>query len=521
MVIVYLFFAYTSQAQTGWHRFGKVRVLDSLRIKVTTKTDTTANKPMAMDASGNVYRFPYWPGGSSGPGGGTVTDFIFTDGSGFDGTVVNSTSTPSLSLTTTLTTASVPFIGASGALSQDNAAFNFIDGNNALYVDTGRFLRVQSPVFLGGTATNSSIIYQSTTANGTGVAHSFRGGNNGATTIADFNNDGTITSTAYGNTLYRQRWGDFVIQPFALNNGFLANNGYHNGSSWTRPVTGYMSGFQFFNGQTIFNAANTGTGNFTPSNVFKVDYNGNVALGGTAISTTLGTFTGATMLVTPTEVLIGSVTDQGTFSFQNTGNIYQNGLVQLRGIPGGTQSMTMLVHGTDSNLYQIQFPYQLFYSDNSSTTVANTTVETTILGAGAGTAQYSNITAGSVLSLKGSGVISTDATPGTPELAFNIGNYTLGMNLPGLSGGLINVYYDYVFELIPVTTGINQDVMVNCKVNVYESITVTKSFTFVQLASGSFTTTGSPSANVTVQWDAADVDNSVTAIKNIVEIFRK
>ncbi len=54
---------------------------------------------------------------------GTVTNFIFTDGNGFDGTVTLSTSTPTLSLTTSLTTGSVVFIGAGGAITEDNSLF--------------------------------------------------------------------------------------------------------------------------------------------------------------------------------------------------------------------------------------------------------------------------------------------------------------------------------------------------------------------------------------------------------------
>lgn len=71
-----------------------------------------------------------------GGGSGTVTDFIFTDGSGFDGTVSTSTSTPTLALTTSLTTGSVPFIGASGALNQDNAQFFFDNTNDRLGLGT-------------------------------------------------------------------------------------------------------------------------------------------------------------------------------------------------------------------------------------------------------------------------------------------------------------------------------------------------------------------------------------------------
>lgn len=73
---------------------------------------------------------------SAGGGSGTVTSFSFTDGNGFDGTVTNSTTTPTLSLTTSLTTGSVPFIGAGGALLQDNSNFFWDDTNNVLGIGT-------------------------------------------------------------------------------------------------------------------------------------------------------------------------------------------------------------------------------------------------------------------------------------------------------------------------------------------------------------------------------------------------
>jgi hypothetical protein len=72
--------------------------------------DGTSGQVLSTDGSG----ITSWVDASSG--GGTVTSLSFTDGSGFDGTVTNSTSTPTLALTTTLTTTHVPIIGASGAL---------------------------------------------------------------------------------------------------------------------------------------------------------------------------------------------------------------------------------------------------------------------------------------------------------------------------------------------------------------------------------------------------------------------
>lgn len=71
-----------------------------------------------------------------GSGNGTVSSFAFTDGNGFDGTVTNSTTTPTLSLTTTLTQGSIVFIGAGGALNQDNTNLFFDNTNNRLGLGT-------------------------------------------------------------------------------------------------------------------------------------------------------------------------------------------------------------------------------------------------------------------------------------------------------------------------------------------------------------------------------------------------
>lgn len=64
-------------------------------------------------------------------GGGFITSV--TDGSGFDLTV----SSGAFSLTTQLTTGSVPFIGASGALSQDNSTFFWNNTTKRLGIGTG------------------------------------------------------------------------------------------------------------------------------------------------------------------------------------------------------------------------------------------------------------------------------------------------------------------------------------------------------------------------------------------------
>jgi len=65
-----------------------------------------------------------------------VTSLVFNDANGFDGTISLVGSTATLTITTALTTGSVGFIGASGALLQDNANFFWDDTNNRLGLGT-------------------------------------------------------------------------------------------------------------------------------------------------------------------------------------------------------------------------------------------------------------------------------------------------------------------------------------------------------------------------------------------------
>ena len=65
-----------------------------------------------------------------------VSSLVFNDANGFDGTINLVGSVATLTITTALTSGSVPFIGASGALTQDNANLFFDDTNNRLGIAT-------------------------------------------------------------------------------------------------------------------------------------------------------------------------------------------------------------------------------------------------------------------------------------------------------------------------------------------------------------------------------------------------
>jgi hypothetical protein len=65
-----------------------------------------------------------------------IASLVFNDANGFDGTIALVGSVATLTITTALTSGSVPFIGASGALLQDNANFFWDDTNNRLGLGT-------------------------------------------------------------------------------------------------------------------------------------------------------------------------------------------------------------------------------------------------------------------------------------------------------------------------------------------------------------------------------------------------
>ena len=65
-----------------------------------------------------------------------VSSLVFSDANGFDGTITLVGSVATLSITTALTLGSLPFIGASGALTQDNNNLFYDDTNNRLGIGT-------------------------------------------------------------------------------------------------------------------------------------------------------------------------------------------------------------------------------------------------------------------------------------------------------------------------------------------------------------------------------------------------
>jgi uncharacterized protein YaiE (UPF0345 family) len=93
-----------------------------------------------------------------------INSLVFSDANGFDGNISLVGSVATLTITTALTTGSVGFIGASGALLQDNANFFWDDTNNRLGLGTNApttALDVFGSGIIGrinGTSTNNAFL---------------------------------------------------------------------------------------------------------------------------------------------------------------------------------------------------------------------------------------------------------------------------------------------------------------------------------------------------------------------------
>ena len=93
-----------------------------------------------------------------------INSLVFNDANGFDGTISLVGSVATLTITTALTTGSVGFIGASGALTQDNSNFYWDNSNKRLGINTNApttALDVFGSGIIGrlnGTSTNNAFL---------------------------------------------------------------------------------------------------------------------------------------------------------------------------------------------------------------------------------------------------------------------------------------------------------------------------------------------------------------------------
>ena len=125
------------------------------------------------------------------------------------------------------------------------------------------------------------------------------------------------------------RFGTLEMQTSALNNAWLGENIYNNGTNFIRRQAGYAGLLAFQSGELQTRVAGTGIAGVSAvlKTPLKVNTNGSVALGGDA-TTTVGALDGASMVITSTgNVGIGTTSPAskldvwGTMNVNGTGNL--------------------------------------------------------------------------------------------------------------------------------------------------------------------------------------------------------
>lgn len=285
---------------------------------LTPQTDTTNYKPMAVSANGTVYKMASWPAGGAGMAiGGNITG---------------------------ATQGSVLFAGASGVLAQDNAAFNYTDANNALYVDSVRTLRAQAPIVVGGTGTTDDLILRTTTGVGaSGSDMIFQGGNNGGTEFARFLNSGNF------------------------------------GVGVTNPTSKiHSSGDIKANGGVIWGSSANGTLNYSGNDAYM---DASISGGALFFRTNAAATTVMKMLPSTGRVLIGSTTDLGR-KLQVTGSAYITDSLLLGNLPAGanTDSVVVINSNVVKKISTSVNRSPLYNAQSGTTYTVLTTDASTIIG---------------------------------------------------------------------------------------------------------------------------------------------
>lgn len=134
------------------------------------------------------------------------------------------------------------------------------------------------------------------------------GGTTATLTSTDLSLNNKITQPYYTTSTYHQHFGSMYAQSYSLNNGWISENIYYNGSDFARAATGAGGLFYFAGDEGQFrfypSAAAGAVGAVYPTQ-FKVNADGTVAIGGTGISTASGTYTGATLVANTSKVGVG------------------------------------------------------------------------------------------------------------------------------------------------------------------------------------------------------------------------
>lgn len=246
---------------------------------------------------------------------------------------------------------------------------------------------------------------------------------------------GASNATNYVNADF----GSILIQSYAVNNNWFGDNVYYNGSNFIYKATGYGSLNQFYNGQSMFSNFTTKTAGSTAAasdykTSLKMDYNGNVAIGGN-IDSTPNSFTGSLLFVKSNgNILIGTTTDPGyKLNVSGSGNFTNN--LTVTGSLQVTGGITGSLLGTGSYATQaLSSSFAVSSSRAVSASYAPSIPAFPYTGSAEVTGSLSVVgtttVSGSIIVQDGSmGIVSTGTTNATeafkvqnatPEVLFNV-----------------------------------------------------------------------------------------------------
>jgi hypothetical protein len=352
-----------------------------------------ASDPTGYQGTGIIYyntasnQFKYYNGAAwvalgSGTGNGTVTNVSVVNANGFSGSVANPTTTPAITLTTTITGL---LKGNGTAISAAVAGTDYLAPNASI---------------TGGT--NTKITYDSKGLVTAGTA--------AALASSDFANQGSTTTLLHGNASGNPSWGQVNLASDVTGTLPAANGG----TGGTLPVANGGTGQSTYtNGQLLI-------GNTTGSTLTKA------TLTGTTDQVIVTNGTGSITLSTPQNI---NTTSSPTFA-----NLTDNGLSASSAVyTNGSKVLTSTAptSGTIGYWGRSSTTLSPSTSGDAITTSGNisTTSSGTITSAGLLTGSAGATISGAATSINNNSNFATTVNTGTSTGAVSIANGTVGGNI--------------------------------------------------------------------------------------------